>query len=45
MRRRIRLILALVPGLTWLVAMGPSLAVADVQKAIITPKGALSCVF
>jgi len=45
MRRRNRLILALVPGLAWLVAMGPSLAVADVQQAIITAKGALTCVF
>lgn len=45
MQRRIRLILALLLGLAWLLAIGPSLAFADVQKAIITPKGALTCVF
>jgi hypothetical protein len=32
-------------GLAGLLAIGPALAFADVQKAFITPKGALTCVF
>lgn len=44
MQNRTRLILALL-GLAWLLAMAPSLALAEEQKAIITVKGALQCVF
>ncbi|MBI3326306.1 MAG: hypothetical protein HYZ81_06345 [Nitrospinae bacterium] len=45
MGSKIRLTLVVMLGLAWLLAIGPSLAFAEVQKAIITPKGALTCVF